>query len=380
MTEQHDGEGSGSDGSWFLEAVGASPPSPTPSETIAALETENTLVEMAAVPASTTPLASFDGETGTSTSTYDRPTDATPPLDDLTGDMDVIAPLTDDPTASSDDLGHVLGTRRSFRWPAIAFGLFILAVVALAVLWLPAALQQDATVVKQSYADASVTLRQELPTGQDALDTITDPSSTSAELSGAVPQISQLDSAAHGLATVAAEPLPRQLPVFPVEEITALEPLQDSAQINAAQGSHVARQLGTAYVYRTTIPALLPAGPLPVVADVQTINALSIELASSLVEASAAVSDLPTTEATADLNVLAHATVERFAAWQDEYLTALTDGDEEAATQLLAELDDMRSDLTVSLAAAMSTMRVEIDLQIVELAGDLEEFLVELTR
>lgn len=373
MTGQHDGKGSGSDGSWFLEAVGATPPSPTPSETIAALETENTLPEMTAIPTSPAPHASFDGGTGTSTSTFDQPYDPT-------GEIDVIAPLSENPTTDPENLDHVLKTRRSIRWPAIAFGIFVLAVVALAVLWLPAALQQDATVVKQSYADASVSLRQELPTGQDALDTITDPSSTAGELSNTVPQISQLDSAAHELATVAAAPLPRQLPVFPVEEVTALEPLQDAAQINAAQGSHVSRQLGIAYVYRTTIPMLLPAGPLPIVADVQTINALSIELASSLVEASAAVNDLPTTEATADLNALAHTSVERFATWQDEYLTALTDGDEEAATQLIGELADMRSDLAISLAEAMSTMRVEIDLQIVELASDLEEFLVQLTQ
>ena len=216
--------------------------------------------------------------------------------------------------------------------------------------------------------------------GQSALDVITDPSSTEDAIAAAVPAISQLDSAAHELAVAAAKPLPRQLPVFPVEEVTELGPLQDSALIHAAQGSDIARNLGYSFVYRTTIPQLLAPDDLPVTADVQTINTLSIEMASSLVDDADALGNLPTTESTADLNAAAHTAVERYAFWQDEYLTALSEGDEAAATSLIDEMDDIKATLNGELTSALATARVEIDLQIVELAGDLETYLEALTQ
>jgi hypothetical protein len=184
---------------------------------------------------------------------------------------------------------------------------------------------------------------------------------------------------AHALGVVAAEPLPRQLPVFPVEAVAELDAFRDAAQINAAQGSDVARRLGHAYVYRTTIPRLLTTGDLRTSADVQTINALSVSLASSLVDDANALVELPTTQATSDLNDAAHAAVERFAFWQDEYLTALAEGDEAAAASLIAELDGIRTDLDTMLVEALGVARIEIDQQIVELAASLEDYLEELT-
>jgi hypothetical protein len=383
MASQDENKGSGSDGSWFLEAVGAVAPAPTPSEAVAALEADNTVPDIAPVEEAiehTVTFSSFDGDTSTSTSTFESPRGPLPATEDPTREMAVIAAANMMTNDDGDDLNPILKTRRPFRWPALAFGVFVVVVAALAAVWLPAALKQDALGVKQSYADASLDLRRELPTGQLALDTITDPSSTPGELLATIPMISQLDSASHALSVAAAEPLPTQLPFFPVQEITDLEALQDTAQINAAQGSDIARNIGHSYVYRTTIPLLLTTGDLPVSADVQTINALSVMLASSLVDDSSALSDLPAAEATADLKDLAHASVERFAIWQDEYLTALAEGDEETATVLISELDDLRSDLTTELNAALATMRVEIDVQIVELATDLDDYLVKLTR
>jgi hypothetical protein len=293
--------------------------------------------------------------------------------------MEAIAPAPTDP---SDDrqLSPVLRTRRPFRLPVLAFVVLLVVLAAAAVFWLPAALKQDVAGVKISYANASTALRQQLAPGQAALDTITDPSSTPQELSASVPFISQLDSAAHQLAVVAAEPLPRQLPFYSVPEIVELGSLQDSAQINAAQGSDVARQVGYTYVYRTTIPQLLETGELPTSADVQTINALSVSLASSLVEDSAALGDLPTPEFASDLTDAAHAAIERYASWQDEYLTALADGDESATRALIDELAEIRTELDSMLNNALGVARIEVDLQIVELAASLDSFLEDVTR
>jgi hypothetical protein len=388
MSRQSKNSGSGNDGSWFLEAVGAVPIGPTPSETVAALEKDNTLTDLQPTMAPADQVvvySSFDGDTGTSTSAFEPPArlpdvDSNDFLVDETGEI-MVDSRTPEPQSEGDtELSPVLRTRRPFRWPVVVIGLFVVAALAAAVVWLPEATRQDAVVVKQSYADASLALRLELPNGQAALDTVTDPSTDTDELSAAVPAISQLDSVAHALSVVAAEPVPRQLPVIRVEEVAGLEALQDSALINAAQGSDIARRLGHTYVYRTTIPQLLTTGDLPTSADVQTINTLSVSLASSLVDDSNALGDLPTTEAAADLNDAAHAAVERFALWQDEYLSALVEGDEAVATSLIAELDDIRLGLNSTLVEALGIARIEIDQRIVELAESLDSYLEILTR
>ncbi len=383
MAKHNENKGTGNDGSWFLEALGAIPPSLKPSETVAALEQDNTESD----PSPATPRvdseaasSSFDGVTATSTSAFEAPASLlTTEMADTSGMEAIDSEWSNDPPDDT-QLSPVLRTRRPFRWPVLAFVVVVVVLAATAVFWLPIALRQDAAGVKTSYADASIVLRQRLAPGQAALDTITDPSSTPQELSASVPVISQLDSAAHQLAAVAAEPLPRQLPFYPVPEIVELGSLQDSAQINAAQGSDVARQVGYTYVYRTTIPQLLETGELPTTADVQTINALSVSLASSLVEDSAALGDLPTPEFASDLNDAAHAAIERYASWQDEYLTALADGDEDATRALIDELDGIRTELDMMLNNALGVARIEVDLQIVELAASLDLFLEDLTR
>jgi hypothetical protein len=385
MAKQDEKKGSGNDGSWFLEAVGAVPSAPTPSETVAALELDNTVTDISPVKATYAPepevayeqaIASFDGGTGTSTLAFERPTEIIDDIEETTP----VPPTNESNAQASSQLSHVLRTRRSFRWPVVLFGILVIAVAAVAAFWLPAYFRQEAVATKQAYADASLALRTELPFGQTALDTVTDLSSTPEELSASIPAISQLDSFAHDLAVVAAEPLPRQIPVFPVRQIDDLDPLQDTAQINAAQGSDIARRLGYTYVYRTTIPQLLATGDLPTTAEVQTINALSVLLASSLVDDSNAISDLPIMEATADVNDAAHAAVERFALWQDEYLTSLAENNEDDAARLLLELDAITINLDSMLAEALGVARIEIDQQIIELAADLEKYLEELTR
>jgi hypothetical protein len=364
-----------------LEAVGAVPAAPTPSETVASLERDNTLTEgEPAVSGTTSELvfSSFDGRTGTSTSAFVPP--EPPPLDLTSDETDVTTSPPESEVVDDTTLSPVLRTRRPFRWPVILVGLAVVAAIAVAVFWVPAALEQEAVGVKQTYGAAALGLRTELPSGQAVLDTITDPSSTTEELASSVPAISQLDSVAHALGVAAAESLPRQLPVFPVVAVAGLGVFQDAAQINAAQGSDVARRLGHAYVYRTTIPRLLTTSNLPTSADVQTINALSVSLASSLVDDSNALAELPNTEATSDLNNVAHAAVERSAFWQDEYLTALAEGDQAAAAALIVELDGIRTDLDTMLVEALGVARIDIDRQIVELAASLDAYLKSLTR
>jgi len=195
MATHKDHGDSGNDGSWFLEAVGALPPSLTPSEAVAALELDNTLPDIGATAPSDSPTGStsvFDGSTGTSTSTFEPARGDLPDGPDTTGELEIL--VSPSSAAGDDDAGlsPVLRTRRSFRWPAAVFVVFFIVAVALAILWLPVALRHDTIAVKQTYADNALALRQHMPSAQAALDGITSPETTSEELSSTVPIISQL--------------------------------------------------------------------------------------------------------------------------------------------------------------------------------------------
>lgn len=378
-----DSKDSGSDGSWFLEAVGAIPPSPTPSETIAALELDNTLTHSRVGPSPETShgyTKYLDGDTGTSNEAFTPVMDIAVNKPETTAEMDFLV-LDDSFSATDDATGStVIRPHRRLRAVSLGFLALLIAIAAVTSVIVPPVLTQNATVVKQAYADTAHALRLTLPTSQMALDAITSTRSTDSELSSALPQISALDSAAHGMAIEATAPLPANAPVFPSAAIGALGPLQDSAQIHAAQGSQVARHLGFAYVYRTTIPMLLNTGDLPTSAESQTINALSLSLASTLVADSSALTDLPLTETFTDLNDDAHDAVERFGSWQGEYLAALSESDDTLATALIAEVDDIKRALLEELGESMISTRIDIDTQIVVLAGDLELFLDRLTQ
>jgi len=372
MAIDRDNEGSGNDGSWFLEAVGAVPPPATPSETVAALELDNTLTHVIDDQPGLSTLAAtrtFDGDTGTSTSTYETARGSIA-VDD--------APTLDAPPVEV-DLSPIHGPRRMFRWSMVVFGILLLTVAAIAAYWIPASARQEAVSVKQSYADDASALRQYLPTAQSALGTMTDPATPQSELAAVVPTISSLESLAAMFRSTATQPLSSPMPLLPNSEVAALKPLQDTAQIRAAQASDIARSLGSVYVYRTTVAALLVTDNLPTVADTQTINALSLSLATSLVQDSNAISDLPRTEMSDSLNNAALASIARYASWQEEYLSALSEGDETGTARLVAELDDIRTSLDTQLSAMLVVARSDIDQRIVDLASDLEVFLTELT-
>jgi hypothetical protein len=155
MSRQSKNNGSGNDGSWFLEAVGAVPTGPTPSETVAALEKDNTLTDLrpTMAPAGQVVVFSFfDGDTGTSTSAFEPPArlpdvDSNGFLVDETGEV-MVDSRTPEPESEGDtELSPVLRTRRPFRWPVLVIGLFVVAALAAAVVWLPEATRRGAVVV-----------------------------------------------------------------------------------------------------------------------------------------------------------------------------------------------------------------------------------------
>lgn len=397
------------DGSWFLEAVGVKQPAPSSIESVAELERENTLVDLPAVESvdtdddpetgdqAVTPLdeaspepsglviemTSFDGDPGTTLSTFD-PVPELPPMPsnvavsippERTNQQDILSQSVDEST-----LAAPLQTRRPFRWPAFLLGLGVIAAIILGVMWLPKAADNAAAATRTSYYDASLTAREHLPTAQASLDIVTKPSSTDAALGTVIPVVSELTTHATNLATIAAEPLPSVLPFVSSDSIDALPPLQDRSAILASDSSEVARQIGHAYVYRTSITQLLNVGDLPAAAGTEEINALSVTLAASLAENASLISDLPSNAAFDTVASGAADAVGAYAQWQEDYLSALTDGDAEAAELLITEINTVRDGLISETERALGSFRDVLDDRIVSLSVEFDEHLANLSQ
>jgi hypothetical protein len=392
------------DGSWFLEAIGAKPKQPSPSEAVAELTAENTLIDTPATEPAPPPVSvvemSFDGNPGTSTSSFHPvpvlptppdlehpapspdPTPSAPEPSEMTGA--VAPPMATSPTTTSavdeTQLSSALRSRRNFRWPIVITLVVLIAAVGVAAWWLPQSVEQEALATRQDYYDTAAAVRNYLPETQGGLDAITNPESDAEAVAGAVPVVAELDRRAFDLETVTAEPLPSTLPFVPAGQIDALVPLRNSGAILGASASELAKQLGTAYIYRTSIPLLLDTGPLPVTASTQEVNDISVRLAASLAQDAGIVADLPDDPAFADIRTEAIAAVDRYGAWQDEYLAALTGEDPDAAQRLVSEMEILRSDLVVVNTDDLLAFRTDADQWIVRLAGELEAYLADLTR
>jgi hypothetical protein len=412
------------DGSWFLEAVGVKAPPLSPIQSIAELERENTLVDLpmvdadgpddaavdqhddsetsqkpaaesedGAAPESVTAddnpdgvlieMTSFDGDPGTSLSTFDP----VPELPPLPSGVAVAVPPTRSvsvdilsETVDESSLAAPLQTRRPFRWSALGLGLLVVAAIVLAIVWLPRAADNAAAATRTSYYDASLTVREFLPTAQASLDIVTNPSSTDAALGTVIPVVSELTSDATNLATVAAEPLPTVLPFVSSEAMSSLPPLQDRSAILASDSTEVARQLGHAYVYRTSMNDLLVVGDLPTTAGTEEINALSVTLAGSLAENASLVADLPTNPAFESVTSAAAEAVGAYAQWQEDYLAALADGDESAAGALIADITIVRDELIAQTGQTLTSFRENLDARIVSLSAEFDEHLASLSQ
>ena len=374
----------GNDGDWFLEAVGAKGRAPTPIESVAELEAENTATDievMATVPARIAAPVAFDGDPGTSTSSFHPVPLAPPPPEFDEGVTPKPPAVAQAPTTSDDaDLAPVLRSRRRFRWPVVIGLIGFIGLIAVAAWWMPRSVQDQALAVRQGYYDAAADLRAYLPTGQTGLDAITNPASDEAAVSGAVPIVAEFDTKAFALASATAEPLPSVPPLVPSSPVDELVPLKATGSILGASASELARSLGGAYVYRTSIPLLLDTGPLPTSATTQEVNEISVRLAESLATDAGIIADLPEQPIFADVLMGATAAAERYAAWQDEYLASLTGEDPEVAAKLIEEIDTMRDTLDALNGSALLDYRTEADAAIVTLADELDAYLVVISR
>ncbi|MCJ7779659.1 MAG: hypothetical protein MUQ27_02435, partial [Acidimicrobiia bacterium] len=278
----------GNDGRWFLELAGVIEPAPRLTETYTELEalepppafvaSESVAVTAGAAAVSGSLSADTDGETAGDYETFVP-----------------VAPRSDDGLKDwrPDDVSPRLGRHGFGRW--IAGALFVLAVaaVALAVFLLPRAVQSEADVLAAGYAQSLTDLRNELPTSQGALASLTDPASTPEAVSASVPAIGDLNTRGTVVISLATTPLPSTLVLIPRGPLEALDPTRTTMLILGAEAEGISGRLATTFTYRSTVPALFATPDLPIEADSATTDALSVALAESLAETARLVADLP---------------------------------------------------------------------------------------
>jgi hypothetical protein len=363
----------GNDGRWFLELTGTVESEPTSTSSFATLENLEVQAGVAAAVAA-----------GKATATKDA---------DETGEMEITG-ATDTPTAPDaavaaaaggplddwqpDGLSRTLVKRKPFRWTVVAVTSIVVLAIVAGVLWLPRAAENQATDLATSYSSALTDYRNALPETQAAVVGLADPESTDSEITSVIPATADLQGHANGVSTMAAEPLPSTLPLISRTSFEALEPTRSSMVVLGRAGEDVAARIGRGYVYRTTVPELFSLPDLPVEADTDTINRLSVDLASVLADTSRLASELPEDPLFVPVKTAATEAAERFAEWQLEYLEALRSDDSEAATTLLSELADARDTIEHTTALALVALGEEINAEIVVLAGNIEETIVSI--
>ncbi|MEA2010909.1 MAG: hypothetical protein U9N78_09395, partial [Actinomycetota bacterium] len=356
----------GNDGRWFLELAGIIKPAPSPTETYTELEE---LEEPPAFVASESAAVTAGAAAVSGSLSPETNGEATE------GDTFVpVAPRTDDGLDGwqPDEVSPRLGRRGLGRWlVAVLLVLAVAALVAAAVL-LPRAVQTEADALAADYSQSLTDLRNELPDSQDALATLTDPTSTPEAISASVPAIGDLNTRGTVVISHATAPLPPTLAFVPRGPLEALEPTRTTMLILGAEAEGISGRLATTFTYHSTIPALFSTPELPVEADSATTNALSVSLAESLADTARLVADLPPDPTFDETRDLATQASERYAPWQLEYLDALREGDTERAADLIVVLDAARDDIEASMDRALGVVRTEVDPRIVTLAGETE--------
>ncbi len=357
----------GNNGRWFLELAGVVEPPPSPTETYSQLEalepppafvaSESAAVTARAAAVSGSLSPDVNGEATTDNDTFVP-----------------VAPRSDDGLDDwqPDDISPRLRRRGLGYWLAGILLVLVVVAVAVALFLLPRAVQSEADALAADYSRSLTDLRNELPSSQTALASLTDPASTPEAVSASVPAIGDLNTRGTVVIGLATTPLPSTLVLVPRGPLEALEPTRTTMLILGAEAEGISGRLATTFTYRSTVPALFATPDLPIEADSAATDALSVALAESLAETARLVADLPPDPTFAETRDLATKASERYATWQLEYLDALREGDTDRAADLVVELDAARHDIAAALDVALGVVRSEVDPRIVALAGETE--------
>ncbi len=318
----------GNDGSWFLRAVGIE----APPETLDDVEAQNT-------------------------------TEAVSQLWKA-GEADA---LTD---WAPEELSKTAEKERSFRWPVVITVAVLVAAVAALLLWLPRTSEGRADDLAVAYGAALGEIRNDLPAAQQVLAVVTDPAEDASQFPELIPVIADLRADADGALELASEPMPSAWPLASDEPFDELRPFRDQTSAEAITAQAIARRLGDVLDYRSLFSGFMVVGDLPTTSN--DLNELNTRLATAAADSALILTELPEVAAFADHRAAAQDLVDRFLTWQVDYVDALRTGDTATVTILLAEYTLLRTELDELMLDALTQLRVEIDAQIIQLAGDID--------
>ena len=250
--------------------------------------------------------------------------------------------------------------------------LILVGAVGAGIYLLPRASDQEAAVLASQHRRAMVEMRNELPSTQQALADLTDPTASLDAVSAVPEAIAALNSVSGRAIAVATTPMPATLPLVPRDGFDFLKPTREVMTILGATGRDLAGRIGIGFTYRTSIEALFAIDGLPVDASDDAITDLSFALAEDLADTGRLIADLPQDALFVGVADAATVASQRYPTWQLEYLDALRQGDRERAGVLVAELAAAGRTVDSRLYTALGDMRTELDGVIVILAAELE--------
>ncbi len=272
------------------------------------------------------------------------------------------------------ELARQVTSERNFRWTVIITGLVAAGLVAGAIVWLPSIVRHRATARADQYRTAAFDLRNELPSGQGALATATDPEATHEELSELVGPLTDLISVAERLGTVVDAPLPEAPPLLPTGPIDELVPLQDRLGPLAGQATAIQQRISDLVQYRILLAGVTSLPDLPTEATAADINELRVTLAAFHADGIGIVNQMsPDAVLTEHLDEV-RAALDQFADWQTDYLEALRQGDD--ATDLISEITTTFENLDRTIVPPLAAIRAETDADILDLAQELDNAMV----
>lgn len=343
----------GNDGRWFLELIGVAEPALESTDAYATLE-------------SLVPPPTADDTSTLSTGAIAAAVNGA--LSRSATENGEFVPLSAGDTQAIDD-----APPRRWRWWVLGVvAVLVILAVGAGAYFLPRSTEADAALLAASYRAALIEVRNELPTTQQALASLTDPASPDDAVSAVPSVIADLNAKSGMAAALGTQPLPGTPPLVSPSPLEALEPTRATMTILGASGRDLAGRLGFGFTYRTTMDSIFAVRTLPVEAADPAITELSLALAGDLAETGRLVADLPPEAAFVEVRDAAVSASERYATWQLEYLDALREGDAERAGRLIAERGAALVELSSMLTDALAATRSELDPLIVVLAAELE--------
>lgn len=275
-----------------------------------------------------------------------------------------------------EEMSKTVMSRRNFRWPIIVIALLAGALVATTIVALPLVGSRAADARSEEYRGALSAIRDRLPDVQATLAAVTDVSTGMTGLSGSA--IAGLAGAADDAGVLAALPLPSTFPLVPRASVEALQPHRELTGLAASDAAALADRLQKVFRYRSTTEHLLDLPPLPTGADSATINELSVTLASTLADATGALSEVSADGALGEHRARLGEVIARLGDWQVEYLDALRREDADRAGDLIEETRTWSRQLESALLAGLGAVREEVDRDLVRLSQDIDDLLVSL--